>query len=237
MTDGQRTVLVIEDIANAFTNVRQTLENDGWKVLRAKDEPSVWQHLERGQGEPQIDAVVLDLGLSPYPDDPMRSGLPLARKLRAKAPELPIMAYTQLSLATEGIDFGLLLAKFLPLRISLIYMRSLPENVTLSEILERVWQGFVIVSPGVAEQLHYSVAARPDPLSTDLWDTLRLYSLGLSDQQIANKLPGIGVYGVRARRRTIIELLQKAGELEDYQTTGEDLIRWYRANYARYCRD
>jgi DNA-binding NarL/FixJ family response regulator len=184
----------------------------------------------------QIDAVVLDLGLPPYPDDPMRSGLPLAIKLRDRNPPLPIMTYTQLSLTTEGVDFGLLLAKFLPRRISFIHMRHLPEDVTLTEMLDLIRQGFVIVSPGVAELLHYAVPVRPDPLTTELWETLRLYSHGWSDQQIANELPGIGVHGVRARRRNMIEVLQNAGELEDYQTTGEDLIRWYKANYARYCR-
>lgn len=237
--EQKRTVLLVEDVERNFQAYAQDAAAAGWAVVRARDTQDTWAQIEQlgNKGQP-IDLVVADLAYRPFGEDPVRTGLPLVQELRARFETLPILAYTNLGMTATQSDFSLILAKLLPLRISLVNGRHLPDGVTFTELMERVWQGFVIISPGFEELLPYAVATRPDPLSTDLWYTLQLLAQGLTLGAIAERLPSVsGSSGVKKRLERCSELLRDAGELEPYETREDDLKRWYREHYARYCRD
>lgn len=230
--DRQRTVLLVEDDIRPYRALKEEFAAAGWQVRRAEDKDSTLALFEEMACAAQtVDMVVLDLGLPPERDNPLRVGIPLARALRERDDTLPILAYTGMSL--RSADSELLVAKLLPLRVSLIYTRNL--SVSLTTLLELVWQGFVLLSPPAAEALPQAAASKPDLLSKQLWETLKLLSEGLSDKEIAQKLDDVGEHGVKTRLRSIREILSDNGELET--TSREDLISWYRRNFVRYRRD
>jgi CheY-like chemotaxis protein len=234
-----RTVLVIEDTDISFQGIRQDLEQGGWRVERASDEAMTWRRLEqlRAEGQP-VHAVALDLALPPFYLDPMRVGLPLAHKLRERYSTLPIMAYTSLHTARgDNEDFSLILAKLLVLRISLIFPRHFPGGVTFADLLDRVAQGFVILSPEVAGLLPFAVPSQPDPLSAEQWKTLRLLHNETGRDEMGRQLGEITPRGVQARLDKIVYQLQDAGQLEEFEDKHELLKQWYRENYVRYCRE
>lgn len=238
MMDHRHTVLLIEDTDASYEGIRRDFDAGGWRVFRARDERDVWHQLQRLTDEGHtVDAIALDLGLPPFVEEPLQVGLPLAEELRRRYPAMPILAYTQLGLNKNDQDFGLILHKFLPLRVSFVAPRQFPANVTFADLLEHARQGFVFVSPGIANLLPKAVPARPDPLTPEQWHTLRLVSDGLTRKEIAAALPGVGESGVKARLLAIATRLRDVEELESYEGTPDDLKRWYREHYARYCRD
>lgn len=238
MTIGNnRTVLVIEDIDHSFDGLKQRFEKANWKVIRAIDRGTTLNQLEIAErARDKIDAIVLDLGLPPKNDDPMVTGLPLAGELRRKFPAMAIMAFTQLSIRDQ--TFSLLLAKLLPLRISLIYIRALPRNADLADLLEKAWLGYYILSPGATDQLPNAVPVHPDPLTDELWETLRMRAERMTAQQIAENLSRkLSTSGAENRLERARKKLMDIGELASFQTDSESLIQWYHRHYVRYRRD
>jgi DNA-binding NarL/FixJ family response regulator len=231
--EHKRRLLIIEDNQLPYQSLKLEFEGSGWYVNHAIDESSTWRAIDlAAQTQNLIEAVVLDLGLPPSVDDPLITGLPLAVKLRARFPRMPLLAYT--SLSPQAIDYNTLIAGLLPLRASFVYMRRMGGGVSLADLLELAWQGYVFLSPVPADHLPQAVAARPDPLNDRHWETLHLLSQGLSQKQVAQALPGVGVDGVKARVVKIKELLVDAHEIE--MTEMEDILGWYRQNYVRYRR-
>ncbi|MEW5984995.1 MAG: hypothetical protein AB1791_00010 [Chloroflexota bacterium] len=228
-----RNLLLVEDSRFQYQALKAELETSGWTITRAEDEMSTLRILERTG--PPIHAVALDLGLPPGKDNPLQTGLPLLQKLRECESALPILAYT--GLAPTAFDHSLLVARLLPLRISFLYLRRMSNQIGLSTLLELVWQGFVFLSPGPADQLPQAVASKPDPLSDQHWQTLKLLAEDLGNKQIAREISDVGTEGVKARLGRIREILVGRGELERHQTAREDLVAWYRRHRVRYCRD
>ncbi|MCA9941385.1 MAG: response regulator transcription factor [Anaerolineales bacterium] len=230
-------VLLIEDNLRQYKGLEQEFNAGNWQVIRAWDKASALRELQQTRDpDAAIDAVALDLGLPPAVDHPLHSGIPLARLLRAQYPNLPILAYTAL-LPQKDVDYSKILAELLPLSISFVALRTLPGDNQLGDLLRLVWQGFLLLSPSPADYLAEAIAVQPDPLDDALWETLHFMSQGFIYNAIAEKLPGVGVDGVRARVRRITDILQRRDELESHQTGREDLENWYRQNHVRYRRD
>lgn len=234
--NSTRTVLLVEDQLHQYVSFRQDFEEAGWKVLRAEDRDSVLQRLEEvckaGQA---IDAIALDLGLPPDPDNPLRIGVPLAQELRRAHEGIPLLTYT--AIQPRATDFAQIIARILPLRASFIYTRQL-DGIRLSYFLDLTWRGYVTLSPAPADFLPETIATKPDPLADQvcgaLWETLRLLSEGQVIKEIGQAMPDVTPAGVKARLGTIRTRLTEAAEIET--TDREDLISWYKENHVRYRR-
>lgn len=231
---SKRTVLLVEDAYLQYAALKQEFEGAGWQVLGAADCESAVQRFEKAETMGDvIDAVALDLGLPPDIDNPLREGIPLAKFIREFDEALPILAYT--SLSPRAVNFAAILEQLLPLRVSFVCVRHLGGQVKLAEILEMVWQGYVIFSPTPADYLPHATAAEPDPLTTALWETLKLLSDGYGDKEIAQALPSVGEAGVKARLVRVREILSDIGAIPT--TDRQDLITWYKRYHTRYHRD
>jgi DNA-binding NarL/FixJ family response regulator len=233
--DTPKRILVIDDKTMQFRPIREDLVNAGWEVLRAEDEASTMRELALAAtaGRP-FDAVLLDLGLPPDIDNPLKVGIPLARVLRRELPQTPILAYTSIIPAGGLIDYDRLLAELLPLQISFVYNRKLPDDVTISGLIELISRGFYVLGPGAADFLSAAVADSPDPLEATDWETLAGLGRGRSDSQIAPDL-GLSPAGVRNRIGNIRERLVGLDliPLTD-QLDRQALVEWYFANRVRY---
>lgn len=230
---ANRRLLLVEDSDRQARSLRSEFEEVAWSIIRAHDRLSAVNMLKEAaaKGSP-VDAVALDLGLPPYQNSPLETGLPLAIELRVTYPHLPMLAYTSLP---AGEYMSRVVAELLPRRISFIALRALSDHIKLAQLLEFAWLGFVLLSPAPADYLPDAIAITPDPLSSDLWETLRLFDQGATNEEVARALPITGD-GVRARlRRTALALVQ-THELEEYETTRDDLLKWYRTHRVRYRR-
>lgn len=232
-----RMILVIEDKLQQFRTIRTELVEVGWEVFRAEDEASTWRELElAAAGGRSFDAVLLDMGLPPDIDNPLKVGVPLAGALRRQLPLTPILAYTAIIPAAGLIDYDKLLAALLPLKISFIYQRKLPDEDTFSGLLDLILRGFYVLGPGAAEFLPQAVADSPDPLLDKDWETLRGLGLALSDSQIGPHVE-LTESGVRNRVGNIwerlmeLELIPAADRLDR-----RAVVDWYFANRVRYRR-
>lgn len=227
-----RTALLVEDQFHQYISFRQDLEEAGWQVLRAEDRGTALQKIEQAKEAGQvIDAIALDLGLPPDPDNPLRIGVALAQELRQAHESVPLLAYT--AIQPRATDFAQIIARILPLRASFIYARQL-NGIRLSHFLDLTWRGYVVLSPAPADFLPQTIATRPDPLNSPLWETLRLLSEGQAIKEIGQVITGVKRAGVRSRLSKIREKLIEAGEIET--TDREDLISWYKENHIRYRR-
>jgi two-component system response regulator MprA len=93
-------ILVVDDERAVRESLRRALELEGYEIELAEDGA---QALERLAGEPEPDAMVLDI-LMPGVD-----GLEVSRTLRRKGSRLPILmltARTQVEDRVEGLDAG-----------------------------------------------------------------------------------------------------------------------------------
>jgi DNA-binding NarL/FixJ family response regulator len=229
----QRNLLLVEDHTIPYQGLKTEFEERGWNIVRAIDAESTWYAFSQArEGNYSIDAVALDLALPPAKDNPAIVGLPLARQLRKHDEELPVLAYT--SLSTQACDYSLLLARLLPLQISFISLRG-DRDASPADFLELTWQGFVVLSPMIADFLPQAIAVKPDPLNEKHWETLKLLSEGRTQEEVARELP-VGPDAVKSRLKRIGELLVKAGELDQSHIEQADQIDWYRRNHVRYCR-
>lgn len=230
---NNRTLLLVEDNRLQYLSLRTELEGSGWQIIHCPDMPSTLHAYDQSEetGE-HIDVVAMDLGLPPSRDDPLRTGLKLAKALRQRDTDLSILAYT--SLSPHGNLFQTLVSELLPLHISLISLRN--DDPNIAQLLDLVWQDYVLLSPGPAGALPMALATTPDPLPNDIWETLALLAQGKSYPEIARDSPKVGIEGVRARIARARDILIDLGELEEYQRDREDLIIWYRRNHIRYRR-
>lgn len=232
--DDKRRILLTEDLDMQAKMLRMELQDAGWNILRAYDSLSTLQELAEAKRNRQpIDAVALDLGLPPTKDSPVATGLPLAQKIRENHPELPILAYT--SLHPSKFEIEQVIATLTSLRISFLNLRNIAEPDSLANLMEMVWRGFFLLSPQSADYLSLAIAQRPDPLDEDLWDTLRCLEKGYTYDEAASYM-GLSLEGVRARLRRVSTALQAVGEIKEYETHRDDLLRWYRQNRVRYRR-
>ncbi len=226
-------LLLVEDSRLQYAALKAELKEFPWEVIHCLDMPSALQAYEKGEASGNhIGMVAMDLGLPPRHDDPQYTGLRLARELRKRDENLPILAYT--SLPPNSTPFDILLAQLLPLRISLIYLRENTPNLAL--LLDLVYQDYVILSPGPSDHLPKAIPDRPDPLDDRLWETLALMAQGKSYSEIAVELPGVGIEGVRSRVNRIREILIEKEELAEYQRDRADLAHWHRRHHVRYHR-
>ena len=93
-------ILVVDDERAVRESLRRALELEGYEIELAEDGS---QALERLEGEPEPDAMVLDV-LMPGVD-----GLEVSRTLRRKGSKVPILmltARTQVEDRVEGLDAG-----------------------------------------------------------------------------------------------------------------------------------
>lgn len=230
-------LLLVEDSQRQYLGLKVEIERAGWHIIHCYDvEQALYDYDRHLKSDNPVGIVALDLGLPPATEEPLRSGLKLAKMLRARNADLPILAYTLRQHLPKKVPYDVILAELLPLRISFLYLRRM-ENIDMGDLLELVWQYFVIFSPGPADYLPRAVPRGPDPFTDeDLWETLAKLAEGKSYKQIAVELSGIGGEGVRARINRIRDRLIDIGELEEYQREQDDLIRWYKTHYARYQR-
>jgi CheY-like chemotaxis protein len=234
----QYSALVIEDKNAQYRMVSDDLESGGWQLRRAIDEAGTLRELEQSSViGPRFDAVAIDLGLPPDIDNPLRVGVPLAETIRRLYPSLPVLAYSSISPTSGGAHYDLLLSRFLPLGVSFVYLRRLPDDVPLCVLLEQVRLGFHILGPGPADFLPKVAATAPDPLDKKLWDTLEALSRGLTDRQIAEYLNDVGEHGSRHRIDQIRLALVSAGFFShDQRVERRELVTWYREHRVRYRR-
>lgn len=230
----KRYLLIVEDSPFQFRALKAEFTQSNWHIYHAGDEASTFYALEQAakEGHP-IEVIALDLGLPPGPDNPFRGGIPLAEQLRHYDDELPICAYTALS--PQAVNYPLLLAKLLSLRISFINLRGSGIEIPLPDLFDLVWRGFVFQSPTIAGYLAKVVPDKPDPLGTPEWETLTRLSAGLTYNQIADEL-SLTPDGVKTRLARIGERLVDAEELSLDQAARQDLVRWYREHSIKYCR-
>jgi DNA-binding NarL/FixJ family response regulator len=229
----KRRLLLVEDTAVQAQGLRVDFEANGWQIERAHDTLSTLKRLSETRPGKEIGAVALDLGLPPTRDDPTITGLDLAATLREENPSLPILAYT--SLPINRYEVSQVIATLLPLRISFIHLRPLRGEASLADLLELTWRGFVLLSPDLADFLPDAVPTFPDPLTDELWETLRLLNEGNTYEETADILP-ITADGVRNRLKRVARILQDIGELESHQTTRDDLLTWYKRHRVRFRR-
>lgn len=228
------TVLLVEDSNIQLKALQSELKEKGWNIIYAQDVNGAMFEVERVMKEKRrIDVAMIDLGIPPVLEDPIRGGIELIKKLRAK-PEtqsMKILAYT--AAGPKEFDYSLVLRKLLNLQASFISLRG--EQVDLSGLLEFVWLGYVFISPTPANFLPKSIAELPDPLDSRQWETLRFLDQNKSLTKIAGDM-GLTVEGVKARLTRIKEILIDVEEISQDSET-EDLLRWYRKMRTRYARD
>ena len=230
---SSRTLLLVEDNHLQYISLRTVLEGTDWEIIHREDKESALHAYDQGEKTGNhIDIVAMDLGLPPSVNNPLRTGLSLAKALRERDADLSILAYT--SLSPHGNLFPILVSELLPLHISLISLRNDDPNVV--HLLELVWQDYVLLSPSAAGALSMALPKTPDPLPNDIWETLALLEQGKSYAEIARDLTNISIDGVRARIARARDILIDLGELEHFQKDREDLIIWYRRHHIRYRR-
>lgn len=231
----KRRLLLVEDLKIQYETIKIQLQDSGWDIFHATDEESAMRQMKVAdkEGKP-IEIAVVDLGLPPSMDDPTRAGLSLVEQLRVRQENLPILAYTALS--PQSVDYDLLVARLLPLRISFIYLRRVVVPPSLVDLVELVWKEYFFLAPVPADYLATAVAKNPDPLSDDLWQTLELISSDLRQKEVAAQLGTIKRDAVKSRVARIKQLLIDTGELEAYQKEKEDIIDWYKTHHIRYRR-
>lgn len=233
---SKRRLLLVEDIPMQYDSLKTQLESAGWHLLHAMDEQSALHQVIQAQDEKwPIEIAVVDLGLPPGVDNPFRGGLPLIKQLRAGQENLPILAYT--SILPTAVDYSVLVSEFLPRRVSFVYLRQLVGPPSFTEAVQLVWKGFLLLSPAAADQLPMAVAARPDPLSEEMWQTLELLSRNMAHKEVASQLGTIKKDAVKNRVARIKDILIDSGELEHYQADTSGIIDWYRINHVRYRRN
>lgn len=192
------TVLLVEDSNIQFRALQGELKEKGWNIVYAQDVNDALYQVEKVSREKKhIDIAAIDLSIPPVLDDPIQGGIRLIRKLREN-PEtrsLKILAYT--SAGPKEFDYSLILRNLLVLQTSFISLRG--EQVNLSSLLEFVWLGYVFVSPTPSNFLSKSIAAKPDPLDTKQWETLKFLDQDKSLAKIANEV-GLTVEGSNVSR-------------------------------------
>lgn len=228
-------MLLVEDDRYSYLALRAELEASSWDIARAEDGEDALSRLPE-EGPLPYQVIAIDLGLPPGRDNPFRGGLPLAEKVRARYPAVPILAYT--ALTPKSFDYSRVIARLLALRASFIYKRRLGENVTFVDLLNLVRKGYVLISPNpAAEFVPDIVPLKPDPLNKTQWQVLQLINENKTYHQIDVAIDGLSVHGVRDNVARIRQQLIDAGELTKVQTDLADLRSWYRRNRVRYCRD
>ena len=228
------TVLLVADSNIQLKALQGELKEKGWNIVYAQDVNGALYQVEKiAKEKKRIDVAVIDLGLPPVLDDPIRGGIRLIRKLREnpETQSLKILAYT--SAGPKEYDYPLVLRNLLVLQSSFISLRG--EQVDLPSLLEFVWLGYVFVSPTPANFLQKSIAEIPDPLDSRQWETLKFLDQDKSLTKIADDM-GLTVEGVKARLTRIKDILIETKEISPDAET-EDLIRWYRTMRTRYARE
>lgn len=226
-------ILLIDDAHRQLRQLELELQDGGLEVHRAWDYASVKDALNQSSPNARkIDAVALDLGLPPEQDNPFRTGIPLARELRVQH-NLPVLAYT--SLTPKSADFSRLLAELLPLRVSFVSLRSLPDDFSIAQLLHLVWRGFFFLSPTSADFLRYAVATRPDPLDQEEWHILSMVNDGLTNKDIAAKM-SYSAETVKSKLQRIGEKLSADDYLHLMTNDRNHMARWYNEHHIRYRR-
>ncbi|MBK9925442.1 MAG: response regulator transcription factor [Anaerolineales bacterium] len=228
------TVLLVEDSNIQLRALQSELKEIGWNVIYAQDiDGALYQVGKVAKEKKHIDVAMIDLGIPPVLEDPIRGGIALIKKLREKpeAQSVKILAYT--SAGPKEFDYSLVLRKLLTLQASFVALRG--EQVDLPSLLKFVWLGYVFISPTPSLFLPKSIADKPDPLDSKQWETLKFIDQDKSLTEIANEV-GLTVEGIRARLPRIRDILIETDEIGPDAET-DDLIRWYRTMRTRYSRD
>lgn len=228
------TVLLVEDSNIQFKALQSELKEKGWDVIYAQDVNGALFQVEKASKEKRcIDVAMIDLGIPPVLDDPIRGGIRLIRKLREnpETQSMKILAYT--SAGPKEFDYSLILRNLLVLQASFLSLRG--EQVDLASLLEFVWMGYVFISPTPANFLSKTIAEIPDPLDGKQWETLKFLDQDKGLTKIADDM-NLTVEGLKARLLKIRDILIETEEISADAET-EDLIRWYRKMRTRYARE
>lgn len=228
------TVLLVEDSNIQFKALQSELKEKGWDVIYAQDVNGALFQVEKVIKEKKcIDVAMIDLGIPPVLDDPIRGGIRLIRKLRENpaTQSMKILAYT--SAGPKEFDYSLVLRNLLVLQASFLSLRG--EQVDLASLLEFVWMGYVFISPTPANFLSKTIAETPDPLDSKQWETLKFLDQDKGLTKIADDM-SLTVEGLKARLLKIRDTLIETEEISSDAET-EDLIRWYRKMRTRYARE
>ena len=236
--DIPRVVILVEDNINSYKPIKDDLQEEGWEVYRARDGEDTYLRIQQCQEQnKQIDAIAVDLGFPPGINNPFMAGIPLIEELRHKFPTLPILAYT--ALTSSAFSYEEAVRRLLAMRVSFLCTRQLGDRIKFSQILEFTWLGYVIISPEVADKLHYAISNKPDPLSEKQWRLLSLLRQGMSQREMAEQLEGISVGSVKVWKseiRRILEDLNEIDYLEESERNDSELINWYLTHHVRYSR-
>ncbi|MBL8962205.1 MAG: response regulator transcription factor, partial [Gemmatimonadetes bacterium] len=135
-------VLVVEDRREVVDLLKQALAAAGHEVVVAMDGE---EGLARAS-EPGIDLVVLDVGL------PKRSGMDIARELRSRGIQVPLLMLTARDTVTdrvEGLDAGAddYLSKPFDLEELLARVRALLRRSSLQAAAAQIIVGDLVIDP------------------------------------------------------------------------------------------
>jgi CheY-like chemotaxis protein len=140
------------------------LKEKGWDVIYAQDVNGALFQVEKVIKEKKfIDVAMIDLGIPPVLDDPIRGGIRLIRKLRENpaTQSMKILAYT--SAGPKEFDYSLVLRNLLVLQASFLSLRN--EQVDLASLLS-LCDGMYLFR--LANFLSKR-SPNPDPLDSKQW--------------------------------------------------------------------
>lgn len=225
-------VLLVENDSRQYDSLTAELKAAGWQVNRAVDKGGALQRIKDLTETTPLAVVAIDLGLPPSPDG-VTEGLNLVKELRSQSrfKELQILVYTM----QQAVASASLVRRFLAMRVSFIYLRPMTEPGPFSNVLKYVSQNYFLLSPAYADSLQSVVPDRPDPLTDDMWETLRSLSKGLTQEEAAREL-----YVVKDTVRDRLDkakaiLIERDELLRDAHQS--EILEWYRTHCVRYARD
>lgn len=225
-----RTLMLVEDHSDQRKTYYDVFQDNGWKVIPAQSAgDAIYKFEIEMNARRRVDVIMLDMGLPPLNDDP-KYGVKLAQDLRAIDPDVPMLAYTGMSLDPE--EMAEVVAKLLPIRVSFVSVRHI-SHLGLNNVLNLVANQFFILDAQSSLALTDTVAQEPDPFADiKYWQCLHHLSQGKSYKLIAREVD-LSEDGVRKRMQNIKEILESKN-LVQIDPDRHDLIQWYQDNMMRY---
>jgi DNA-binding NarL/FixJ family response regulator len=173
-------VVIVDDSIIAREGLRRLVEAEGHQVVEVVGRPAL---AERAVVTGRPDAAILDIRMPPTFTD---EGIRLATTLRSAAPELKILVLSQYATpeyATRLLEGGTAGTGYL-------LKDRILEPLQLSQALERLVDGGIVVDPDVVGEL---IAAKQthdvlNRLSLREQQVLQHMAEGLSDRGIADQL-------------------------------------------------
>jgi len=230
--------LLLEDEPEQAARWIEKLEKENYRVFLCRRTEEADEIIE-SKSDNYFDIIAVDLGLPPRRDY-LEIGTKYVISLRERLPLMPIMAYTALMIRSheEVWNFQKVIRVLLPLRVSLVYTRHLPEIMRFEKAVSLTTRGILVVSSHLSDMISDAISIKADPLSDQYWESLRNISITENLHEAAELTKGVQRGGLAARiEKMKIELMEK-GEFEfDDVIYLEDLVNWYKRNKTKYLRD